>query len=193
MTLIHTLENTVSLKIEKLPSGLRSHIGRVVSIAQELAVRHDLDANRVRIAAMAHDIVRNMKGEHLITKAKELGIPITNFEKQLPMILHGPVAAEMLRTYEDMRDPDIYDAIYWHSTGHHRLGGIGKVVFLADKLDPQKASRYESIDQVHQKALINLDAATLQFLDIELARLIRGGRCIHPESIQARNKLLSSG
>ena len=65
-----------------------------------------------------------------------------------------------------------------------------RVVFLADKLDPQKIDRYPFLDEIEELARGSLDAALLRFLELSTSDHLRHGRLIHPESIEFRNELL---
>ena len=184
------VEKLISSRVDGLPKGLRQHIYRVQRLALELAHQHKVDEEKARLGALAHDIARAMKGEQLLHKAQELGIAIHPVEAQVPILLHGPVAAESLRRLDGLEDQDIYEAVYWHSTAHRGLGPTAKVVFLADKLDPQKLSRYPFLPELRDLAMKSLDRAILDFLNRELISLLQHGSQVHPASVEARNELV---
>ena len=139
---------------------------------------------------MAHDLARATKGEELLLRARKLGLNIHPVEERIPILLHGLVAAETLRLEEGLDDEEVYQAIYWHSTSHQHLGPLGKVVFLADKLDPHKVNRYPYLAELKTLAEKSLDEAVLMLLDRELTWLVQQGNLIHPASMEARNDLL---
>jgi predicted HD superfamily hydrolase involved in NAD metabolism len=184
------IEDQIKSRVEGLPKGLKEHIGRVQVVARDLADQHHIDPEKTRLGALAHDIARAMKEDQLLQKAVELGIKIHPVEAQVPILLHGPVAAEMLRSMDGMDDPDIYEAVYWHSTAHAGLGPAAKVVFLADKLDPQKITRYPYLEELRELAMKTLDGAVLDFLTREIIVLLRQGSLVHPISLEARNDLI---
>ena len=185
-----SVEKLIVSRVDALPEGLREHIYRVQQVAVELARHHSVDEDKASLGAMAHDIARAMKGEQLLQKARELGIRVHAVEARVPTLLHGPVAAELLKREEGLEDRDIYEAVYWHSTAHKGLGPAAKVVFLADKLDPQKAGRYPFLPELRELAMESLDRAVLDFLSRELASLLRQGSLVHPVSVDARNELI---
>ena len=185
-----SIEAYIESRLEALPTGLFNHIQRVRDIALDLAERHGLDSQKTRLGALAHDLARAAGGEELLRQAKELGIHVHPVEEKVPILLHGPVAAETLRR-NGLDDPDVYQAVYWHSTAHPGLPEVAKAVFLADKLDPSKQRRYPFIDSVMSQSRVSLDGAMLTFLDRELVRLIEMGELVHPASVDARNDLLS--
>ena len=168
---------------------MRQHIHRVEEISGELAQVHHVSEARVRLCAQAHDLCRAMKGKELLSRAWELGIPVNPVEERLPVLLHGPVAAELLRR-EGLDDDGVYQGVYYHSTACPGLEPVAKVVFLGDKLDPQKANRYPYLPQLRATALESLDEAMLEFLTREMVSLLNSGQLVHPASIEARNELL---
>ena len=110
-------------------------------------------------------------------------------------MLHGPVGAEILRWEDGLdstgADLGLYRAVYWHTTSHPILDDLGKVVFLADKLDPNKRKRYPYQPQILELARANLDAAILEFLTRQVADLNDRGHIVHPVMLEARNALLA--
>ena len=184
------LEHRISHRLATLPAGLREHIYRVQELALELAQHHNIDENRVKLGALAHDLARSMKGDQLLQKARELQIPIDPVEAHEPILLHGPVAAELLRREVGLEDQQVYEAVYWHSTAHKGISPVAQVIFLADKLDPQKAHRYPFLPELKELAIKSLDNATLDFLSRQLESLIHEGSTLHPASVEARNQFL---
>ena len=177
-------------RLKALPGGLQSHIYRVRDVALELAAPHNMDLQQAELGALAHDVCRAVPGEDLIRMASELDVPVSDVEQDFPLLLHGPVGAELLRKEEDLNDDILYEAVRWHSTAHASLNPLGKLVFLADKLDPQKAAVYSYQAKLHDMALESLDLALLEFLSREMAKRIEGGGTVHPASVDARNSLI---
>ena len=177
-------------RLKALPDGLQSHIYRVRDVALELAAPHKIDLEQAELGALAHDVCRAVPGEDLIRMAYELDVPVSDVEQDFPLLLHGPVGAELLRKEEDLNDDILYEAVRWHSTAHPSLDPLGKLVFLADKLDPQKAAVYSYQAKLHDMALESLDLALLEFLSREMAKRIESGGTVHPASVDARNSLI---
>ena len=72
------------------------------------------------------------------------------------------------------------------------MDNLGKVIFLADKLDPMKLKRYPYQPLLRQLAEADLDRAILEFLTREIISLASNGHMVHPVMIETRNHLLSS-
>lgn len=176
-----------------LPDGLRQHLATVRDIAVGLALFHGVDPAQAEVSALSHDLARAMSAGELRERARAYGLTVHPVEEQLTVLLHGPVGAEMLRREYGVDNPEVLEAVRWHSTLSRGLGPLATVVFLADKLDPQKGVRYPFLDRVRQLSGKDLGAATLLFLQEELGSLIASGRLVHPASVEARNELLERG
>lgn len=177
-------------RLKTLPGGLQAHIYRVRDVAQELAGCHGIAPDRAELGALAHDVCRAVPGKDLLRMSADLGLTVTDVDKDFPVLLHGPVGAELLRKEENFTDHGLYEAVRWHSTAHASLDDLGKLVFLADKLDPQKTAIYSYQAELHAMALESLDLALLEFLTREMAVRLERGETVHPASVDARNSLI---
>ena len=186
------LANRIEQRVRALPAGLQAHIHRVTEIARELALRHGIDTEQAALGMLAHDVARAMADDELLCRAYELGLPIGTVERMVPILLHGPVGAELLAREEGLTDPALRSAVYWHTFGHPTLEVLGKVVFLADKLDPQKIHMYPYLPLLRKLALEDLDRAMLEFLTRETISLASRGLLVHPMAVETRNHLLAA-
>lgn len=178
--------------LDALPPPLRAHTERVRAVARDLARRAGLDPEKADLAAAGHDLARAMPPSALVDLARRWDIPIGPVEERLPVLLHGPVAAERLRREMGVEDPEVLDAVRWHSTLAPGVGRLARLVFLADKLDPEKTARYPFLREVAERARHDLEGAVLLFLTRELIRLLERGEPVHPASVEARNELLAA-
>lgn len=181
----------VAARLRGLPTGLRDHVERARREARDLARRHGVDETRVDLAVAAHDLARALDDDALIEQAAQRRIRVHPVERASPPLLHGRIAANWLKTEAGIDDEDVLEAVRWHTTGRKSMGPVAKVVFLADKLDPEKVRRYPYLEKVKTLAHASLDGALLEYLDRELSHLVRQGYLIHPASIGLRNELLT--
>jgi len=180
----------VQRRVDRLPAGLQAHIHRVVEIARELAVCHGINQEQAALAALAHDVARAMTDGELLRRAAGMGLPIGVVDRRVPILLHGPVGAEILQQEAGLTDISIYKAVYWHTTANPDLDELGKVVFIADKLDPAKIDSYPYLPQIRQMAFQDLDRAILHFLTRQAMDRLNRGELVHPVMVETRNALL---
>jgi predicted HD superfamily hydrolase involved in NAD metabolism len=89
-------------------------------------------------AALLHDACRAWDNETLLARAREYALPISPAQHAKPNLLHGPVAAEEARRDLAIDDPDIYEAIYWHTTGRPGMGRLAQALYVADFSEPNR-------------------------------------------------------
>ena len=173
-----------------LPAGLIAHLERVSEGARALAARWDVDPERAALGGFLHDVARAQPPPTLLRQARDLGLPIGPVEEAVPLLLHGPVGAGRLRTQLNVIDEAVVEAVYWHTTGLATMGPIAKAVFLADKFDLAKASRYPHIGRVKEFAADDMDRAIVEFLRGDIVRLLNEGVPVHPGSQETLDGLL---
>ncbi len=179
-------------RMRRLPVGLCEHCQRVEQIARGLCEKHGQDPDAVGLAALAHDATKHFSGVENLLRMEEYDLPpVTEYERRNAKILHGMVGAELLKREDGLNHPQLYEAIYWHTTGNPTGGDtIGHIICLADKLDPVKLKRYPWQPELQELAERDLTAAMIMFLTKNIARFLDKGASVHPASIEARNALL---
>ncbi|GBD10795.1 hypothetical protein HRbin23_00444 [bacterium HR23] len=177
----------------RLPQGLQDHLLRTASIARELAQFLGVDGEKASLSALAHDLCRAEPPSALLHEARHRELAIHPVEEAVPLLLHGPVAAERLRDM-GIHDPEVLDAVRWHSTAHPALTPVGKVVFLADKLDEGKHPQpHPLLQKVANLARRDVNTALLVYLQWQIQRLVESGSPLHPATLEAWNALLLAG
>ena len=82
------------------------------------------------------------------------------------------------------------EAVRWHTTGHAGLELAGRIVYLADKLDPVKKRKYPFQHELRELAFSDLNGALLMFASKQAESHLARGRLIHPHATEFRNSLL---
>ena len=184
------LPDAIDARIRTLPTGLRDHIERSRIVSQELAIRHNVDADSADTGTAAHDLARALNRRSLISEAEKLGVRMGVVERYEPILLHGPIAARWLEGDSDKWNPAILESVAWHTTGKPGMSDVAKVVFLADKLDPRKVARFSYLEKVADKSRHSLDLAILEYLNKTIEFFLGNGDMVHPVSVEFRNELL---
>ena len=174
-----------------LPRGLADHIERVVAEADRLATGFkELDREQVELAAWGHDIARALSPQELLARARRFGLEVSPVEEEAPILLHGPVGAEILRREHGIDDLEVLAAARFHSTGRAGMSLLEKVIFVADKIEPGKVRAKPALASVRELADRDLDAAILEYLEQMLVVAREEGWPVHPQAVAARSELL---
>jgi predicted HD superfamily hydrolase involved in NAD metabolism len=167
--------------LEDLPRGLYRHVVRVVAEVDRLAPAHNVDLGRALLAAWAHDVARAMPGDELLVRAEAFGLEIPPIERENPLLLHGPVGAEILRHETAYDDSEVLDAVRYHTTGRSEMTPLEAVVLIGDKIEPTKV-RDAEMRRVRDLAAIDLPAALNAFFRWHAAAIERRGGQVHPRA-----------
>ena len=180
-------------RFASLPDKLQAHIFRVRDVGLDLAARHGIDEERAELAILGHDVARAAKKSEILRQADRFGMSPLEIERRAPVMLHGPVGAELLRHEDGLDDGEILDAVRYHTTGHPALTPLGLLVFIADKLEPNKVKSYPYQQELRHIANESLRQAVLEFLCRESALRLQRRKPVHPDSVAAINALLVGG
>ena len=123
---------------DRLTEEKVSHSVFVAEYAASLADSMDVDHDAAVTAGLLHDLCRTMEPEDLLRNARGYGLAISDTALEVPLLLHGPVAAEECRRDLNIASDPVYEAIYWHTTGRPDLDRLGQLIFLADFSEPTR-------------------------------------------------------
>jgi predicted HD superfamily hydrolase involved in NAD metabolism len=183
----HAKTNTLLKEAEafarsRLTEGRYEHTLRVAQTAEDLALAHDLDADRARLAALLHDAARETGPEEFLRLADKWRLQVGDPERQSPKLLHGPVAAELARRELGIDDEQVLEAIRAHTTGRPGMEPLALVLYVADKIEP--AREYPSVGRLRTLARKNLYGAALESLRRTIAHNEERGKTTHPASLK---------
>jgi predicted HD superfamily hydrolase involved in NAD metabolism len=160
-----------------------AHSLRVARLAASLARAHGEDPWRALIAGMLHDLARLYSRERLLDECAERNMPIDEFERAHPLVLHSRLGAELARERYGVRDEDVLSAIRLHTLAAPEMTVLDKIVYLADSLEPERA--FEERAAFLNVARENIDEALRLVLLSSVAHLRAKGLEAAPQTIAA--------
>lgn len=162
-----------------------SVVETVTSLAERWAPQEILAC---RIAAWIHDSAKKYDDATLLEMAENQDLPITKFERENPMLLHGIVAYSMAAEKFDVDDDRLRTACAYHTSGAAEMTLFDKLVFLADKIEPGRD--FPSVEQIREAARQDIDWAVWLFVEGNIRYLIGRMKTIDPRAIELYNDLL---
>ncbi len=188
-TELSVLEILTRLNYE-IPEGVTNHSLRTAELARELAEIHGVDPDRAQIAALVHDVADVYSDRELLSLAEEFDLPVTLTEARVPKLLHAAVGAEVLHRDWGIDDDEILDAVRDHVTGGVRMSPLAKVLFVADKLEPERDHYYGGLNPIRELAKISLDQAILRLYAWRMGSLVSAEQPVDHRLVDARNRLI---
>lgn len=167
-----------------------THTLGVVDTAIRMAKYYGAEEEVVFFAALYHDYAKNMSDEEILEACRIYGIELDRTMMQVPMLCHGFVAAEEVRTQLGIEDPRILDAMRYHTIGRENMTIYDKIIYLSDAIEPGRD--YPGVDRLRKTAVKDLDEALIQTIGTTVAYVLSHGshELVHPNSILLRNQLI---
>jgi predicted HD superfamily hydrolase involved in NAD metabolism len=174
---------------ERLSDKRYAHTLRVAETAERLAKLHGLDPERARLAGLLYDTAREIGKEELLRIAEEDGLPVGDFEREWPILLHGPVAAKLSRKDLRVEDGEILDVVRAHTISEPGMGPLALALFVADKIEPGREQ--SGVEDLRELAPASLHSAARAALEDSISYNERRDRPVHPKSRQTLEWLAS--
>jgi len=146
-----------------------------------LAIRYGADMTKARMAGLLHDCAKHYSGEKLITKCIEYHLPVSEYEKAFPELLHAKVGAYIAKEKYGITDEEILNAIDCHTTGKPDMTVLEKILYIADYMEPNR-DRAPHLATIRELAFSDLDACLLKILSGTLYYLKSKGSVIDPQT-----------
>lgn len=171
-----------------LKDGRYIHVLGVVSVAKKLAIINNVNVEKAEIAALSHDIAKNLSKNKMLEIIKDNNITLGENEKNTPALWHsivGPILAKEILQIDDI---EILDSIRWHTTGRANMTTLEKIIYISDMIEPSRI--FKGVEKIREETLKDLDRGLLLGMDHSINYLLWQGSLLDIHTIEARNYLL---
>jgi len=162
------------------------HTLRVAETAVQLARKYGIDPYQAELAAVLHDYAkcRDLNELKRWIEASALPKDLVLYHHEL---WHGPVGALLVKRELGIRDPEVLDAIHYHTTGRAHMSQLELVVFLADYIEPGR--NFDGLEAVRQASEESLLKGAWLASKNTIRYLMEKQGTIYPDSFHAYNDL----
>ena len=161
------------------------HSVNVAARAVYLADLHGGDCKKAELAGLLHDICKNMSQEEQLHWMKKSAIIFDKSFLEQPQLWHGFAAAEYIKEKLNVSDPDIIEAVRWHTVGKADMTTFEKIIFLADLTSAERS--YPSADEVREIVDASLDEGMKTSLLFTMGQLLKNQQPICRDTWLAYN------
>ena len=157
--------------------------------AKELAEKYGLDKEKAYLAGLLHDCAKCFSNEKLLAIIHK-NLHVEECEMLNYKTLHAPVSAYIAEKEFGVTDKEILSAIRWHTLGKLNMTDFEKIVFLADKIEPNtRAPEYSKQIQTLLDEDNGLNKALLRCYKETIKSLVKRDLKICILTIEIYNKL----
>ena len=165
-----------------------AHVKGTEEEAVRLARRWGADEEHARRAAILHDCTKYLELDEQLQLCAKYGIVLDELEQQAVKLLHSKTGACVARHVYGVSD-DIYEAIFWHTTGKADMTLLEKLLYIADYMEPTRD--FPGVERLRALAYEDLDAAVLLGCEMSIQEMAERGLPVHPNTVKARDWLRS--
>lgn len=160
------------------------HCVRVSQTSRKLAQLNHYDEDKAALAGFVHDYAKQVPVSEYIQAIKN-----ENFDQDLlnwnRSIWHGIVGTYFIKRDLKIKDPEILQAVWKHTTADVTMSTLDKIVFMADFIEPGR--KFPGVDVARKITYDNLDKGVGYQLAHTLAFLIQQRKKIYPKTLAAYN------
>ncbi|MGN0143971.1 MAG: bis(5'-nucleosyl)-tetraphosphatase (symmetrical) YqeK [Clostridium sp.] len=165
-----------------------NHTLGVCETAKKLAKLNNESVEKAEIAALSHDVAKNLSREEMLKIINENNIILSNVEKENMNLWHSIIAPVVAKDRLGICDEDILDAIRWHTTGKENMSVLAKIIYIADMIEPGRD--FEGLEEIRTKTFENLDNGVYSGLTHSIQFLLSKDLLIDENTMKARNYFL---
>ena len=166
-----------------------THTLGVVEMSEKLAKTYNADIEKCKVAALLHDICKEMDMEYIKNICKN------NFMNELSEedlenneILHGFAGAYYVKNELGIDDKEILSAIKYHTVGEKNMTLVEKIVYIADAIEYGR--NYPSVVKIREETYKNLDRGILMEIEHKEKYLESIGKKSHPNTNELKKEIL---
>ena len=157
--------NKLQKKLKKeLDSNRYEHTLGVMYTASCLAMAYGTDISKARLAGLLHDCAKCIPNPKKLTICKKAGLSVSTFEKEYPFLLHARLGAYLAKKEYGVQDPEILEAITWHTTGKAEMSVLDKIIYIADYIEPNR-NKAPHLEKLRKLAFEDLDRCMYAILE----------------------------
>ena len=165
-----------------------AHVQGTEEEAVRLARRWGADEEKARRGAILHDCTKYLTMEEQLQLCRKYGIVLDDLEQQAVKLLHAKTGACVARDVYGVSD-DVYEAIFWHTTGKADMTLLEKILYIADYMEPNRD--FPGVERLRTLAYQDLDQAVLAGCEMSIQEMKDRGLPVHTNTVRARDWLRS--
>ncbi len=166
-----------------------THTLGVVEMSEKLAKIYNANIEKCKVAALLHDICKEMNMEYIKNICKNNFInELSEEDLENNEILHGFAGAYYVKTELGINDKEILNAIKYHTVGAKNMTLVEKIVYIADAIEYGR--NYPSVVEIREETFKNLDKGILMEIEHKEEYLESIGKKSHPNTDELKKEIL---
>ena len=158
-----------------LPKKRLIHTAEVAVLALKKVRELALDKDKVTLACILHDCAKYVDYKSVDGFKLEKGVP--------EPVIHSFLGAYLAKNVLKVEDEEVLDAISYHTSGKANMSTLGKLLFVADMIEPTRD--YEGVEYLRKLYEEDFEKCFIECLKEEMVHLKNKTKDIYFETINA--------
>lgn len=180
-------ENRAFLKA-RLSKKRYTHSLNVAHEAQRLAELYGEDPEKAYFAGLMHDVCKELPAEEQEELVRASSFAVSKEELVTKPVWHGIAGAYFLQVRMGVTDPDVLNAVRYHTVGRAGMTRLEEIVYLADLISVDRT--YDGVEQMRQLCLTSINAAMLEGIRFSMETTLKKGGYLPPVTVEAYNQYI---
>ena len=173
---------------KNLKESRYNHTLGVCETSIKLAELNGISREKAEIAALVHDVAKNLSREEMLEVIESNNIILSDVEKENMNLWHSIIAPIVAEEKLGITDEDILDAVRWHTTGKEDMSVLTKIIYIADMIEPGRS--FPGLEDIRKETFEDLDKGVYTGLTHSIQFLLSKNLLIDENTIKARNYFL---
>ncbi|AQQ52946.1 bis(5'-nucleosyl)-tetraphosphatase (symmetrical) YqeK [Planococcus lenghuensis] len=182
--------SVVLQKVKKrLPEKRYTHVLGVMASAAVLAKEFGVSEEKANLAAILHDVAKFSDRDWMrsIIIKENMDPRLLDYHAEL---WHAPVGAYVAGKEFGVTDPDVLNAIRYHTTGRPDMSDLEKIIYIADLVEPGR--KFTGVEELRAKKQEGLDEMLTACVRHSVDFLKSKGAAVFPDSLDCLNYYTNS-
>ena len=166
-----------------------AHVQGTRDEAVRLAKRWGANQEHAARAALLHDCTKYLDMQQQLQLCHQYGIVLDDLEQRAVKLLHAKTGAWVARDVYGEPE-EVFQAIYWHTTGKADMTLLEKILYIADYMEPTRS--FDGVERLRELAYRDLDQAVLAGCEMSIAEMAQRGLPVHYNTVEARDFLIKA-
>ncbi|MBR6533278.1 MAG: bis(5'-nucleosyl)-tetraphosphatase (symmetrical) YqeK [Clostridia bacterium] len=162
----------------------------VADEAKRLAEKIGVDTQKAYLAGLLHDITKNAPCEEHLQIFTQFGIILNDIEKNTQKLWHAISGTAYIEHILGVSDPEILDAVRYHTTAKADMSPLCLVLYLADFTSRDRD--YPDVDIMRGLVDLSFSKALIYALQYTIKDLTERKKAIHFDTLAAFNFAVTS-
>lgn len=162
-----------------------NHSINVANAALKLAERYEVDRYKAYIAGLVHDTAKELPAIEQLDLVMKSKLNVSDIEKKATPLFHAVAGAELIQTLFDIHDPEIIEAVRFHTVACGDMSKLAQIVYLADLISDDRD--YKDVKKMRKYCEQSLEKGMLEALKFSISDSVKKENSIPASTLEAYN------